>query len=46
MEDVLDVYKRPYEPLRPMVCLDELSKQLIGEIHKPIPAEPGQPRKV
>jgi len=46
MEDVLDVYKRPYEPLRPMVCLDELFKQLIGEIHKPIPAEPGQPRKV
>ncbi len=43
MEDILDVYKRPYNPLYPMVCLDELCKQLIGEIRKPIPVEPGQP---
>lgn len=42
MEDVLDVYKRPYDPQRPMVCLDETSKQVIGETRKPAPAAPGQ----
>jgi len=42
MEDVLEVYKRPYDPRRPVVCLDETSKQLIGEVRKPVPAAPGQ----
>ncbi len=42
MEDVLDVYKRPYDPNRPMVCLDETSKQLIGETRIPEPAMPGR----
>ena len=42
MEDVLDVYRRPYDPKRPMVCLDETSKQLIGETRTPVPASPGQ----
>jgi hypothetical protein len=42
MEDVLDVYKRPYDPAQPMVCLDETSKQLIGEVASPVPAAPGQ----
>ena len=42
MEDVLEVYKRPYDPERPMVCLDETSKQLIGEVRTPVPAAPGQ----
>ena len=42
MEEVLDVYKRPYDPNRPMVCFDERPKQLIGEIRKPIPAAPGK----
>jgi len=41
MENVLEVYKRPYDPKRPVVCLDEKSKQLVGEICKPIPARPG-----
>jgi len=41
MEDVLDVYKRPYDPLRPVVCMDESSKQLIKEVRKPIVIEPG-----
>jgi hypothetical protein len=45
MEDVLDVYHRPYDENRPMVCLDEASKQLIGEVIEPIPAEPGQPER-
>ena len=42
MEDVLEVYKRPYDPKRPVVCLDETSKQLIGEVQTPCPAAPGQ----
>ena len=42
MEDVLEVYKRPYDPKRPVVCLDETSKQLIGEVATPLPAAPGQ----
>jgi hypothetical protein len=45
MEDVLEVYHRPYDETRPLVCLDEASKQLIGEVVEPIPAEPGQPER-
>ena len=46
MEDVLEVYQRPYDPKRPVVCFDEQSKQLIGETRTPIPAKPGQPERV
>ncbi len=46
MEDVLDVYQRPYDPKRPQVCLDEASKQLIGETRTPVPCAPGQPARV
>jgi hypothetical protein len=46
MEDVLEVYKRPHDPERPVVCLDETSKQLIGETRTPIAAEPGQPARI
>jgi len=42
MENVLAVYKRPFDPSRPVVCFDEKSKQLIGEIATPIPAAPGR----
>ena len=42
MEDVLEVYKRPYDPKRPVVCLDETSKQLIGKVQTPVPSAPGQ----
>jgi hypothetical protein len=45
MEMVLDVYKRPYNPRFPVVCMDESPKQLIGETRIPIPASPGQPMK-
>ena len=41
MEDVLEVYKRPYDPQRPVVCLDETSKQLIGEARTPVAPVPG-----
>ena len=37
MEDVLDVYQRPYDPKHPLVCLDETCKQLIGETQRPLP---------
>ncbi len=45
MEDVLEVYHRPFDPERPVVCLDEASKQLIGETRLPLPAEPGRPER-
>ena len=43
MEDILEVYQRPYDPQRPLVCLDETSKQLIAETRPPIATKPGQP---
>ena len=46
MEDVLEGYTRPYDPARPVVCLDETSKQLVAETRTPLPAEPGQPERV
>ena len=42
MEDVLDVYHRPYDKRRPVVCLDETFKQLIGEVREPLPPAPGR----
>jgi len=42
MEDVLEVYQRPRDPQRPVVCLDETSKQMIAETCAPIPVKPGQ----
>ncbi len=45
MEMVLDVYKRLFDPLHPVVCMDESPKQLIAEIKVPIPASPGKPAK-
>ena len=46
MEDVLEVYARAYHPGRPVVCMDETNKQLIGEVREPLPVEPGQPERV
>jgi transposase len=45
MEDVLELYAEPPDPLRPVVCFDETPRQLIGEARIPIPAEPGTPRR-
>jgi hypothetical protein len=42
MEDVLDVYKRPYDPKRPQACFDERPKQLVAEVRKPIPGHCGR----
>jgi hypothetical protein len=45
MEDVLAVYARPYDPDRPVVCMDEKPYQLLGHARNPIPATPGHDRK-
>lgn len=45
MEQVLDVYQRPYDPQQPVVCMDESSKQVLSEVRAPLPVQPGQPRK-
>ncbi len=45
MEDVLDVYARPYDPKRPQVCFDEMLVQLIAETREPLPPKPGQPER-
>jgi hypothetical protein len=41
MEDVLEVYRLPHDPRFPVVCMDESSKQMVGEVSAPIPAAPG-----
>jgi hypothetical protein len=46
MEDVLDLYQQPYDPLRPVVCMDETSKQLVAETRKPLGVKAGRPRRV
>jgi len=45
MEEVLEVYQRPYDPDCPLVCMDESSKQLLKEVRVPIPAKPGRPER-
>jgi hypothetical protein len=43
MEDILDVYTRPYDPRRPQVCMDEASKQLLDQVAPPLPLATGRP---
>ncbi len=45
MEDVLELYAAPYDPQRPVVCLDESPYQLISEKRRPVPVAPGQPAR-
>jgi len=45
MYDVLDLYEEPYDPERPIVCLDEKPKQLLSDKRKPIPIKPGRSEK-
>jgi DDE superfamily endonuclease len=45
MEDVLDVYHRPLDERRPLVCIDEVPVQLVGETRTPLPARPGAPAR-
>ena len=46
MEDVLDVYELPYNPERPVVCMDEKPYQLLGDARKPLPMRPGDNQKI
>ena len=46
MEDVLDLYEQPYDPLRPQVCYDEWRRVLIGETRESIPAAPGRRKRI
>lgn len=46
MEDVIEVYHRPFDEKRPVVCIDEVPVQLIGETRMPIPAQPGRRERV
>ena len=45
MEDVVEVYHRPPDPARPVVCVDEAGKQLVGDIREPLPVRVGSPAK-
>jgi DDE superfamily endonuclease len=45
MEDVLTVYQRPCDPVHPVICMDETSKQLVAETRVALPVEPGQARR-
>jgi len=45
MEDLLAVYHRPYDPKQPVICLDEKSKELHGEVRAPLPTRPGKPAR-
>ena len=45
MEDVIEVYHRPYDEKRPLVCIDESSKQLVSEVRAPLPVRPGTPAR-
>jgi hypothetical protein len=45
MEDLLDVYHRPFDPKRPLVCVDEVPAQLVGEARCPLPPRPGAPAR-
>jgi DDE superfamily endonuclease len=46
MEQVLEVYKRPYDPRYPVVCMDEQPKQLVNEVSRPVPAACGRPARI
>jgi transposase len=45
MEDILEVYTRPYDPKQPQVCVDETSKQLLEDVREPLPLKPGQAQR-
>jgi hypothetical protein len=45
MEDLLEVYRRPHDPSRPLVCIDEASKQQVKETRQPLPPQAGKPKR-
>lgn len=46
MEDILDVYEMPYDPQRPVICMDEKPYQLLGETNNPLPIRPDDTQKM
>lgn len=46
MEAVLALYHRPYDPKRPLVCLEEGGNQLLGDVRAPLPVRPGRPHRI
>jgi len=44
-EDILEVYTQPADPKRPLVCMDEVPKQLLSDIRDPLVAQPGKPAR-
>lgn len=46
MEDILDLHTRPYDPQYPQVCMDEVSRQLLGTKRPPQPLQPGKPERL
>ena len=46
MEDVLDIYELPYDPMYPVVCMDEKPYQLLDDVREPLPARPGDDQKI
>ena len=46
MEDVLDIYELPYDPMRPVVCMDEKPYQLLDDVREPLPVRPGNNQKI
>lgn len=46
MEDILEVYTRPYDPKKPVVCMDEMPKQLLEDPCTSLPVRPGQPERI
>jgi transposase len=45
MEDILELYARPYDPQEPVLCFDETSKQLLKDVRQGMPTKPGKPRR-
>ena len=46
MEEILDLYEKPYDPHRPVVCFDERPCQLLAEVREPLASKPGKPQRV
>ena len=46
METVLDVYQKPYDAKRPLICMDEAARQLLSDVFDPLPLKPGKPKRV
>jgi hypothetical protein len=46
MEALLDLYEEPYDPKRPVVCLDERPCQLLREVREPLPMQPGRAERL